>query len=99
MTNSVIYHILIYLNIMSLIIGYIIGKFLYKTETQSSYLKSNKKNNSLEDKVSGVTIDDKKYVVAIDTKGIEKKFDNISTTKESEDNISEAVNKLKNMKG
>ena len=53
----------------------------------------------MEKKVSAISIDDKKYVVAIDTKGIEKKFDTISTTKQSEENISDAVNKLKNMKG
>lgn len=98
MTDNLIYHILIYLNIISLIIGYIIGKVLYKPENTVYSVKSNK-NNSLENRVAGVTIDDKKYVVAIDTKGIEKKFDSISTTKQSEENISEAVNKLKNMKG
>lgn len=99
MTDSLIYHIIIYLNIVSLIIGYILGVCL--RPSNSDYTTSTKinKNKSLENKVAGITIDDKKYVVAINTTGIEKKFDTISTTKQSEENISEAVNKLKNMKG
>lgn len=98
MTDILIYHILIYLNIISLFIGYIIGKILYKNENTTHLLKPNK-NKFLENKIAGVTIDDKKYVVAIDVKGMEKKFDSIPTTKQSEENISQAVNKLKNIKG
>ena len=52
----------------------------------------------MEKKVSAISIDDKKYVVAIDTKGIEKKYDTLGETKQSEENILNSVNKLKNIK-
>jgi hypothetical protein len=100
MTENLIYHILIYINILSLIVGYILGKiFTINMSSEPTYSVKNNSSKSLEKKVAAISIDDKKYVVAIDTKGIEKKFDTISTTKKSEENISDAVNKLKNMKG
>ena len=46
-----------------------------------------------------LSIDDTKVVLKIDTGGMEKKFSDIGKTKVAEDDISSAVNKLKNMKG
>lgn len=96
--TSIIYHILIYFNILSLLIGYLVGKhYLYLNNNTNISIKNDKKK--IDNKLSAVSIDDTKFVVSIDTKGIEKKFESIETTSQSDENISDAVNKLKNMKG
>jgi hypothetical protein len=45
-----------------------------------------------------VEIDDSKYVTEINTKGLEKKYSSIGEKKESKDDISSSIDKLKNLK-
>lgn len=64
-------------------------------EKPKSFLKSQskeKENKSLE-------IDDTKVVLNIRTDGYEKKFDNMTKDTKIHNNITNSVNKLKNMKG
>lgn len=53
--------------------------------------QENKKSNT-------ITIDDKKIVTKINTDNLEKKYDSLGEKKESQENIGESVNKLKNLK-
>ena len=92
--------ILIILNINSLLIGFIFGRF----GNQNGVLNNNhgsfltkqkhhiKENNT-------ISIDDKKVVVDIKTDGLEKKYDSLGDIKQTQDNITNSVNKLKNLKG
>lgn len=55
-------------------------------------------NESVAGQLSNIKIDDRKFVVDINTGGIEKKYDELGETKVSDENISSSVNKLKGMK-
>jgi hypothetical protein len=46
-----------------------------------------------------IDIDDKKIVTDIRIDGLEKKYQEITETKQSDENISSSINKLKSMKG
>lgn len=46
-----------------------------------------------------VAIDSSKIVTNISTGGLEKKYNDFGTQKESSEDISSSINKLKNMKG
>lgn len=88
--------ILIFLNMLSLAIGYILGKIsIINNDRPISFFDKNKK--SIE-KVQSIEIDDSKYVTEIDTKGLEKKYSSIGETKKSTENISSSIDKLKNLK-
>lgn len=45
-----------------------------------------------------IEIDNSKYVVNIKTEDLEKKYESLGEVKESEENISGSINKLKNFK-
>lgn len=45
-----------------------------------------------------IEMDNSKYVVNIKTEGLEKKYESLGEVKESQENISESINKLKNLK-
>jgi hypothetical protein len=81
------------------LIGYFIGK-----QSNAGVFNSvlNTKPASFFDDVKKdkktVNIDDTKYVVDIQTSGMEKKYDFLGDIKKSEENISNSINKLKNMK-
>ena len=51
-----------------------------------------------EETKSTIEIDDRKFVVDVNTSGIEKKYGELGETKVSDENISLSVNKLKGMK-
>ena len=80
------------------LIGYLCGSRrsggVYITEKQSSFLsdQGNKKA------INNITIDDTKIVTKINTDNLEKKYNSLGDKKESEENIGESVNKLKNLK-
>lgn len=96
-TEAYIIIILLFLNILSLIIGYILGKINNLSQVDkpvSFFTKNNEKNNP----PTKVEIDDRKYVTEINTKGLEKKYSSIGETKESTENISSSIDKLKNLK-
>lgn len=45
-----------------------------------------------------ILMDDRKFVTDIKTEGLEKKYESLGDVKESQENISESINKLKNLK-
>jgi hypothetical protein len=78
--------------------GYILGKFrsnsgVSNNDRPQSFFKDNKKANT-----KNIQIDDKKFVGDINTDNIEKKYDSLGDTKQSSENISGAISKLKNIK-
>jgi len=92
--------VIIALEIAIFFLGVYVGKHILGGDINSfqkpeSFLKNQgqKKNKNQ------LSIDDTKVVLKIDTGGMEKKFKDIGKTKVAEDDISSAVNKLKNMKG
>jgi hypothetical protein len=91
--------ILIILNIFSFSIGLILGKIWSNSSVYQSVDKPKsflqKTNEVSKDKVS---IDDKKVVLNIKTDGMEKKYENLGEVKQSSENISSSVDKLKQMK-
>lgn len=95
-----IYYIVI-LNILLFIVGFILGILFKYNQYGSVQISSNKRKDTIlaQNLNQSVVIDETKVVTKIDTSGLEKKFDNIGDTKQSKDNISSAINKLKQMKG
>lgn len=79
--------------------GYIIGQLKNRgcVMTDKLVSKTNKQYNS-EKSQNKIIIDDRKFVTDISTDGIEKKYNKLGDTKLSNDNISESVNKLQNLK-
>jgi pectate lyase len=91
--------IILILIINSFVVGYLLGRSsnntgVLNTKTQSFF----KQQDSLLKDNSSIFIDDKKFVVDIKTEGLEKKYDSLGDIKKSEENISNSVNKLKNLK-
>jgi hypothetical protein len=56
------------------------------------------KNSHISNQTKFTNIDTSKVVVAINTDNLEKKYDNLGDLKQTQDNIHESVNKLKNLK-
>lgn len=81
------------------LLGYIIGKISY---TDGVYNITNPKAQAVLSTKNGhqkVSIDATKVVTSIKTDNLEKKYDNLGEVKQSAENISGSVSKLKNMKG
>lgn len=99
-----LYYIVI-VNILIFIAGYLIGKNNNSTIIHSSneILEDNIKKKNIKRKqknpLNQISIDETKVVTKIVTDNLEKKYENLAETKESNENISSAINKLKNMKG
>ena len=90
--------------IVCLIIGYLLGRLnqggigvLYNDQSTTSVNDKVIKNNIAKQKPL-IKIDETKFVTEIDTNSMEKKFDNLGDIKTSTDNVSESINKLKNLK-
>jgi hypothetical protein len=97
-TEHLIILVLICVNILSLIIGYV----LCKIQIIYNNTYSQQKPVSFFTKPSTqqfVNIDETKYVVNIKTENLEKKYNTLGEIKQTTDNISSSVNKLKNLKG
>jgi hypothetical protein len=97
MTNSIIIiFILLILNVVSFILGLLCGKILLSSttthNTESFFKQQNRKEKNT------ISIDDTKYVVDIKTDNLEKKYDKLGDTKQSTEQISSSINKLKNLK-
>lgn len=81
------------------LIGYFVGKRsgngVYNTAINkpSSFFDSVK-----EEKRTKVVINDTKFVTEIKTDGMEKKYEALGEIKQSTDNITDSINKLKNLK-
>ena len=98
MNHNYIILLLVLFNIVFFILGYILGKFYNTTniiEKPNSFLKNNNVNDS---RTKIVDIDEKKMVVPIKTQGLEKKYNTLGDISTTSDNISDSVNKLKNLK-
>lgn len=91
--------VLLILNLFSFTFGLILGRLWANSsvsnniEKPRSFLQKN--NESSKDKVN---IDDKKIVLDIKTDGMEKKYENLGEIKQSHENISSSVDKLKQLK-
>jgi hypothetical protein len=86
-------------NILSCLVGYILGKLSSLSNIAYGGPKSFFTKEKLSQAtVSPVEIDEKKFVGDINTSGLEKKYTDIADIKQSNENISSSVNKLKNLK-
>jgi len=86
------------LNILCFILGYIWCKMNSIENLQSNYSTiTNKINKNI--KSTLVPIDNSKVVIDIKTDGLEKKYSSLGDTKNTTENISSSINKLKNLKG
>lgn len=101
--NHIIYVILIIFNIVFFLFGYIIGQLknqngVYHTQEKNvSFFNKQKIEQQKESKK--IDIDSSKVVIDIKTDNLEKKYDSLGDTKKSQEQISTAINKLKNMRG
>lgn len=98
MTNDIIIPILLVLVFFAFILGLLCGKILLspkETATPSFFKQQSTKEQQ---KNNNISIDDKKYVVDIKTDNLEKKYDKLGDTKQSTEQISSSINKLKNLK-
>jgi hypothetical protein len=98
-TEVILIIILLVLNTFSFLIGYLLGTIgsnvgvsNIESKPKSFFKKDQKEKKNID-------INESKYVVNIDTKGMEKKYTELGEVKQSTDNIQNSVNKLKNMKG
>ena len=98
MQENSVFYILICLNILFFLCGYSLGKLNNSTGVYNSKPKSffDKSEDNIGQKI---TIDSSKVITDIKTDSLEKKYDQLGTTVNSDENISSAINKLKNMKG
>ena len=99
MINKEVLLVLIFISVCLLFFcsGYLLGQNrsydgVSNIRTPSKKTENNKPN-------SNISINDTKYVVDIKTTGLEKKYDKIGETKESSENITGSINKLKQLKG
>jgi hypothetical protein len=92
--------VLFSLNLICLILGYILGKFVSNT-SESLGIFSDTKNNKVTNirNTKKIDIDTSKVVTKINTDSLEKKYETLAETKSSQEKIENSVNKLKNMKG
>lgn len=88
--------LLLYLlvNLNSFLIGYLLGKNM----TTNNTLSKPSKTSPVQPKES-ISIDDTKFVTDINTANLEKKYSTLGDTTQSSENISQSINKLKNLKG
>ena len=85
-------------NILSCLIGYVLGKLTVLSNISHNHPTSFFTKEKKQQTTSPVYIDEKKIVGDINTSGLEKKYTNIADTKQSNENISSSVNKLKKLK-
>jgi hypothetical protein len=99
-TATLLNIILILFNIVFFGIGYIIGQLNCNSYTMIEKPKSKKNNqyNNDEKIQNKIIIDERKFVADMNIDGIEKKYNELGNTKISDENISESVNKLQNLK-
>lgn len=101
LNDNVVYILIVFININSFIIGYLLGRFMHfdgvSNNIPKSFFKQNKQNSDIEK--NNLSIDDKKFVVDIKTDNLERKYESLGDVKKTEENISSSVNKLKNLKG
>ena len=91
--NNIYIHTI--LNFIFFLLGYMLAKISVKQayDRPKSFFDSHKTQNK-----NNVSIDEKKVVVSIDTSTLEKKYDSLGEIKQTQENISGSINKLKNLK-
>lgn len=99
MQETLIVALLVGVTIIIGLLGYMIGKLSNNYPSNSQSFLQRNSTDSKREGFSGVTIDEKKVVTNINTSGLEKKYDTLGDTKNSDENISTSVNKLKTLKG
>ena len=96
--NSILLYLLLFITyVLSIAVAYILGRLgsrsgVYDNRPKSFFDTATKDSQTL-------SIDDRKYVTEIKTDHLEKKYTDLGDVKKSEENISSAINKLKNLKG
>lgn len=98
-TIDIVVVILFLLNIIFLCVGYLLGKTAFKNLENTNFNISNKKSNNSSILKNHIEIDNTKVVTKINTDNLEKKYSELGEIKNTSENISSSVNKLKNMKG
>jgi len=93
-----IYYIVI-INILVFFAGYFYGKNSCIGINTTGLVSGKNKTQVNNSQRQSVSIDETKVVTKIDTSNLQKKYESIGDTKQTQDNISSAINKLKNMKG
>ena len=95
--HTIIIVILVILNFISFILGFVVGKIL----SISGVSISNKPKSFIQTQQSHnqVSIDEKIHITDIKTDGMVKKYDSLGEVKSSNENISSSIEKLKRMKG
>ena len=88
-------YIIVCMNIICGSVGYILGMMSNKEEIPKVKSFFTKRDDKIE---QSIDINDSTYVSEINTKGLEKKYTTLGETQQSTEDISSAVNKLKNIK-
>lgn len=98
MSNSNILIIMLLLfNIIFFCIGYLSAKCGQNFNSENNL---DRKKGSVHNKnLSNIDINDKKIVTKIDTDSLEKKYQDLGEIKDTQEDLSVSINKLKNMKG
>lgn len=96
--------LLIVAYVIVFIIGYILGKIsvggvYHSINNDQKIITKSNTSNIVKSSMNKVSIDDTKVVVDIKTDNLEKKYDSLGDIKQSNEDISLSINKLKNMKG
>lgn len=97
--GHMLFSLLILLNVVFFFLGYIVGK-MQNTSVISYDIEPSvrTKKHKASTKVNQINIDETKYVTTINTKGMEKKFENLGDKTQTTENIDNNINKLKNLK-
>jgi ACT domain-containing protein len=85
-------------SLLSVLIGIYLVKYHNNLGTPSN-IKLNNTNHNRNNQTKKLDIDETKVVLNIDTTKLEKKFTNLAEQKIVDTDISESVNRLKQMKG
>lgn len=96
--GHMLFSLLILLNVVFFFLGYIVGKLQNKSVISYENASPNKKSHKVSTNSNKIVIDEAKYITTINTKGMEKKFDNLGETTQTNENIDNNINKLKNIK-
>lgn len=78
--------------------GVVVGKMIGSNINNGQYNTTSNKIQGSANNKSNISIDSKTFVTDIKTEGMEKKFTNMTETTNTSVNISNSVNKLKNLK-
>lgn len=98
--NNILIFTLLIIN--TFVIGFFIGRLTAHSGVYNNQDKPKsffKQQHSNQPENNSISIDDKKFVVDIKTEGLEKKYDSLGEVSKSTDNITNSINKLKNLKG